>query len=317
MNVRISVVIPCYRSSATLPELVAQLHSTLGAEEGAPVSDYEVVLVVDGSPDDTATVARDLADHPKVRCLELRRNYGQHNALLAGVVRAQHEVVVTMDDDLQHRPDQIAALVAPLRDEKVDLVYGVAEEEEHGFWRSLASRVVKRGLGASGVPSATDVSAFRAFRRSLNAVFAEVNDPYVSMDVLLSWATTAVRRVNVQMDERTVGTSNYSLRSLVRHSLNMVTGYSTLPLRTVAWLGAFCAVLGIGLLAFVLVKFVAGEITVAGWTTLASMIAIFSGAQMISIAVLGEYVGRLHTRSMQRPTYVVRRDSATRFEDID
>ena len=307
---RLSVVIPCYRSSATLPELVARLHATLGAESGSPASDYEVVLVVDGSPDDTAAVARGLAAHAKVRCLELRRNYGQHNALLAGVLRARHEVVVTMDDDLQHRPDQIAALVEPLREESVDLVYGVAQEEEHGFWRSLASRAVKRGLGASGVPSATDVSAFRAFRRDLAPVFSQVNDPYVSMDVLLSWATTAVRRVVVQMDERTVGTSNYSLRSLVRHTLNMVTGYSTLPLRSVAWLGAFCAALGIGLLAFVLVKFVAGEVTVAGWTTLASMIAIFSGAQMISIAVLGEYVGRLHTRSMQRPTYVVRRDSA-------
>ncbi|MGP7960246.1 glycosyltransferase family 2 protein [Sanguibacter sp. A247] len=312
---RISVVIPCYRSSATLPELVAELHAALGAESGSPASDYEVVLVVDGSPDDTADVARNLADHAKVRCVELRRNYGQHNALLAGVLRAQFEVVVTMDDDLQHRPDEISALVEPLHDESVDLVYGVAQEEEHGFWRSLASRVVKRGLSASGVPSATDVSAFRAFRRSLNGVFADVNDPYVSMDVLLSWATTGVRRVTVQMDERTVGTSNYSLRSLIRHTLNMVTGYSTLPLRAVAWLGAFCASLGIGLLVFVLVKFIAGDITVAGWTTLASMIAIFSGAQMISIAVLGEYVGRLHTRSMQRPTYVVRRDSALADDD--
>lgn len=313
---RISVVIPCYRSSSTIPELVAQLHHTLGAETGSPVTDYEVILVVDGSPDDTATVARALADHVKVRCVELRRNYGQHNALLAGVLRARFEVIVTMDDDLQHRPDQIAPLIEPLRDGSVDLVYGVAEEEEHGFWRSLASRAVKRGLGASGVPSARDVSAFRAFRRELSEVFAGVNDPFVSMDVLLSWATTAVRRVVVRMDERQVGASNYSLRSLVRHTLNMVTGYSTIPLRAVAWIGAFCALLGVALFTFVVIKFIAGEITVAGWTTLASMIAIFSGAQMISLAVLGEYVGRLHTRSMQRPTFVVRRDSATAQEDV-
>ncbi len=304
---QISVVIPCYRSSATLPELVAQLHSAL--DTGPAVSDYEIVLVVDGSPDDTGKVARSLADDAKVRCIELRRNYGQHNAILAGVARARHDVVVTMDDDLQHRPDEIPALLEPLLDADVDLVYGVAKEEEHGFWRSLASRVVKRGLGASGVPSATDVSAFRAFRRDVADTFIDVRDPYVSIDVLLSWATTAVRRVTVRMDERTVGTSNYSVRALVRHTLNMVTGYSTLPLRSVAWLGAFCAVLGIALFVFVLVKFATGETTVAGWTTLASMIAIFSGAQMISIAVLGEYVGRLHTRSMQRPTYAVRRDT--------
>lgn len=306
MGVDVSVVIPCYRSRSTLPTLVQRIHASLGG----CVDDYEVILVVDGSPDDTYAMARDLEreDPEHVRAVLLRRNYGQHNALLAGVVRARHGVVVTMDDDLQHRPEEIGKLLAPLSDPLVDLVYGVPVTEEHGFWRSLASRAVKRGLAAAQVENARHVSAFRAFRTDLRDGFAHVADAFASLDVLLSWTTTGVRRADVEMDVRTEGESAYNLPKLLRHTFNMVTGYGTLPLRVVSWLGMACGFLGLVLLGVVLWKFLSGETTVAGYTTLASMIALFSGAQMLSIGVLGEYIGRLHFRSMQRPTYLVRVD---------
>ena len=113
-----------------------------------------------------------------------------------------------MDDDLQHRPDQIPALLAPLARGDVDLVYGVASEEEHGFWRSAASRTVKHGLALAGVPAAQDVSAFRAFWTAQREGFTHSEDPYVSLDVMLSWTTTSISRVIVQMDRRLVGTSS-------------------------------------------------------------------------------------------------------------
>jgi glycosyltransferase involved in cell wall biosynthesis len=304
---KLSVVIPCYRSRDTLPELVDRLHAVLSEA----VEDYEIILVVDGSPDDTYSVARRLElASPKVRAVLLRRNYGQHNALLAGILRAHHEVVVTMDDDLQHRPEEIPRLIEPLVDPLVDVVYGVPVEEEHGVARSLASRAVKRALAASGVPNARDVSALRAFRTDVREGFPNANDPYTSIDVMLSWTTTGVRRQPVAMDRRTVGRSSYTLGRLVHHAATMVTGYSTLPLKLVTWLGAACGLLGLALLAFVLYRFTTGGTTVAGYTTLASMIALFSGAQMVSIGVLGEYVGRMHFRGMQRPTFVVRVDGA-------
>jgi len=305
--VEISVVVPCYKSGLTLPELVARLRVEL-----PKLADrYEIILVVDGSPDDTYAVARELekGDPEHLRTLLLRRNYGQHNALLAGLSRVRHDITVTMDDDLQHRPEEIAALVAPLADPLVDMVYGVATEEEHAFFRSLASRVVKGALAMADVPNARSVSAFRAFRTNLREGFEHVADPFVSLDVVLSWTTTAVRRVDVRMDQRTVGTSSYTLRALVRHAFNMVTGYGTVPLKIVTWLGLACSLFGFGLLVFVLVSFIRGEVQVAGFTTLASMIALFSGAMMLSIGILGEYLGRLHFRSMQRPTFLVRVDS--------
>ncbi len=304
---RLSVIVPCYRSRASLPELVDRLLTELPKISSA----HEVILVVDGSPDDTYAVARSLerAHSETVRAVLLRRNYGQHNALLAGLSRAQYEITVTMDDDLQHRPEELGILLEPMSNPLVDLVYGVAQAEEHGFFRSLASRTVKAALAAADVPSAKDVSAFRAFRTDLRDGFAHVADQFSNLDVLLSWTTTAIRRVPVKMDQRADGKSGYTFSKLVRHAMNMVTGYGTLPLRLVTWLGVATSLLGFLLLVITLVRYLFGQIDVAGFTTLASMLALLSGAMMLSIGILGEYLGRLHFRSMQRPTFLVRVDA--------
>lgn len=300
---KVSVVVPCYRSAATLPQLVAPLLDILQTTCEAA----EILLVVDGSPDETWEVAKKLAvKNPDVRAVQLSRNYGQHNALMAGVRLARYETTVTMDDDLQHLPSEIPRLLAELR-EDTDLVYGVPREEEHNVLRSLASRSVKATMSkALRVDSARDISAFRAFRTYLREGFEGVHGPHASIDVALSWATTRVRSIDVSMNQRQIGQSNYTARALLRHTANMILGYSTLPLRLVSLLGAACALLGAALLVVIIWKFITGETTVAGFTTIASMIALFSGAQMLAIGVLGEYVGRVHAHNMGRPTYVVR-----------
>lgn len=301
---RLSVVIPCYRSGPTLPPLVERLVDVLPTISTA----HEVILVVDGPIDDTYAVARRLErEHPGVvKAVLMRRNYGQHNALIAGLSRASYDVTVTMDDDLQHRPEEIHKLLAPLEDPLVDLVYGVADEEEHGLLRSFASRTVKAALATAGVPNAKDVSAFRAFRTDLREGFSHVADPFASLDVFLSWTTTSIQSVPVRMEQRQEGESGYSFSSLVRHAMNMVTGYSTFPLKMVTRIGIGAALFGFALALYVLVQHFRGEIRVAGFTTLASLLSILSGLIMLSIGVLGEYLGRLHFRSMARPTYIVR-----------
>lgn len=301
--VSVSVVIPCYRSTDALPQLVARLHDVL-----APLVDrLEIVLVDDGSPDGTWALVRGLAaQYDDVHALRLSRNYGQHNALLAGIATARHDITVTMDDDLQHLPEEVPALLQRLTDD-VELVYGVAVEEEHGAVRSLASRSVKlamsRGMRIEG---AREFSAFRAFHTYLRDAFTGIDGPHVSIDVALSWATNRATSVPVRMQQRTSGESGYTTRMLVRHALNLVLGYSTAPLRLVIYLGLACAGLGLVLLAVILVGYFTGLTTVAGFTTLASMVAIFSGAQMLAIGVLGEYVGRIHGSNTGRPSFVVR-----------
>ncbi|MFC0627677.1 glycosyltransferase family 2 protein [Kribbella deserti] len=294
---------PCYRSAATLPRLVEGLENVLPD----CTSGFEIVLVVDGSPDNTWQVASELAEkYPEVRALRLARNYGQHNALIAGVRSARYEVVVTMDDDLQHPPDQVPVLLKALTDD-VDLVYGVPVEEEHGFLRSLLSRTVKAGMAtALEIPSAKSIGAFRVFRTFLRDGFDGLDGPHASVDVALSWSTTKISETKVRLEDRTEGKSNYNFAMLMKHAINMLTGYSTKPLRLVGYLGFLCALLGVVLFGVIIYKFASGQTTVAGFTTIASMVALFSGAQMLAIGVLGEYVGRLHSDSMGRPTYVIR-----------
>ncbi|GIH10486.1 glycosyl transferase [Rhizocola hellebori] len=301
----VSIVIPCYRSSSTLTPLVSRINQVM---TGLAVP-HEVILVVDGSPDDTWEVARKLAaDEPAVRAVQLARNYGQHNALLAGIRLARYPVTITMDDDLQHPPEEIPVLLRALTDD-LDLVYGVPANEEHGFARSFASRLVKAGLaGATGARNAKMLSALRVFRTFLRDGFEQIQGPYVSVDVALSWGTARVSSAQVRMDKRRDGRSGYTFKSLVRHAINLVIGYSTAPLRLVTYFGLLTGAVGVALAIRALWLYFDGATTVAGFTTLVTMVAIFCGAQMIGIGVLGEYLGRIHFRGMGRPSYVVRDD---------
>ncbi|GGK08729.1 glycosyl transferase [Pilimelia anulata] len=299
----VSIVVPCFRSAGTLPDLVAGLHAALPAHTDG----HEIILVVDDGATDTWHTAAALArTHPTVRALRLARNYGQHNALVAGLRAARHDVIVTMDDDLQHRPDQVPVLLAALTAD-TDLVYGTPDREEHGPARSLASRLVKLAMARTmRVPHARDLSAFRAFRAFLVAGFDRIDGPHASVDVALSWSTTRIAAATVTMDRRRTGRSGYTLRTLLRYTANMLLGYSTTPLRLVTWLGFGVGLLGLGLFGLLVYQYASGTTTVAGFTTIASMVALFAAAQLIALGVLGEYVGRIHTGGMGRPTYVIR-----------
>ncbi len=298
----VSVVVPVYNGAQSIRELAERVSATLG-----PRGQWELIFVVDGSPDDSWSTVEALVDrYPNVVGIDLFRNFGQHNALLAGIRAARHSVVVTMDDDLQHRPETIPTLLGALHD-RIDLVYGASEGEEHNLWRNVASRFTKAAMSASiGSKMARDSGAFRAFRTSLRDGFAEVDDPYVSIDVLLSWVTTRYATADTPMEERTIGTSNYTVRKLVRHAVNMMTGYSTKPLRLVSWLGFALALFGLVTLMFVLTRYLLSDAAVPGFAFLASLISILAGAQLFGLGVIGEYLGRMHFRSMQRPPYVIR-----------
>jgi undecaprenyl-phosphate 4-deoxy-4-formamido-L-arabinose transferase len=234
------------------------------------------------------------------------RNFGQHNALLCGVRAARHAVVVTMDDDLQHPPEEVPRLLERLA-EGHDVVYGTARALPHGLLRNAASRVTKLALqGAMGVDVASSVSAFRAFRCELRDAFARFENSYVSLDVLLTWGTRNFAAVPVRHDERTVGVSNYTVPKLVRHALNMITGFSTLPLRFASLLGFGLTLFGVGVLVYVVGRYLLSGGGMPGFPFLASIIAIFSGAQLFALGILGEYLARMHTRMQDRPTFIVR-----------
>jgi len=299
----ISVIVPAYRSPGTLETLCRRLRDTV-----APLTEnFEVILIDDGSGDDTwPTIRRLAADNDWVVGLTLLRNYGQHNALLAGLRAATMPIIVTLDDDLQNPPEQVPLLLEALSDE-FDLVYGRPRNEQQGIVRNAASRITKRAMAAALGPDVYPrSSAFRVFRRELVKASAAVHDPYISIDVLLSWATNRVTDVEVEFASRAQGNSGYTTRQLVRHAVNMITGYSVRPLRWMSMFGLLCAAIGFALLFYVILSFLLGDASVAGFTFLAAAITLFSGVQLLSLGILGEYVGRMHFRTMGKPPYAIR-----------
>lgn len=301
----ISAVVPVYNSEQTLRPLVERLSEVLGQQFGA--DGFEIVLVNDGSRDGSWERVSELAaEYPCVRGIGLMRNFGQHNALLCGIRTARHELIVTLDDDLQNPPDEIPRLVAELQ-EGVDVVYGAPQQEQHGFLRDLASQITKFVLQkAMGAETARNISAFRVFRTHLRRAFADYRGPLVSIDVLLTWGTTRFSVLRVRHEPRTVGRSNYTLGMLVNHAFNMLTGFSAIPLRIASLLGFALTAFGLLVLGFVVVRFLVEGSSAPGFPFLASIISIFAGAQLFAIGIIGEYLGRLHFRVMDRPTYVVR-----------
>jgi len=299
----VSAVVPVFRSAGTLEPLCQRLAAALRPLVG---DRYEIILVEDGGGDGSwAEVERLAGSIPEVRGFRLSRNYGQHNALLCGIRAARGDVIVTIDDDLQNPPEEIGRLLAEL-EHGHDVVYGYAGDQAHGLWRGLASRVTKRVLQrAMGVASASKVSAFRAFRGDLRRAFVDYRSPAVNIDVLLTWATTRFGAVEVRHDARAAGVSGYGPGKLIAHAINMVTGFSTLPLQVASLLGLGASLFGFAIFAFVLVSYFWSGIPVPGFAFLASIIAIFSGVQLFTLGVFGEYLARMHFRIMDRPAYVL------------
>lgn len=299
----ISVVIPVYNSQATLKPLCAQLEPVLSAI-GQP---YEIILVNDGSRDGSWEVIQELAaQRPNVIGIDLTRNYGQHNALLCGIRAARYDILLTMDDDLQHPPSEVPLLLNKLA-EGHDVVYGIPQRQQHGWWRDRSSLVTKLALfHIMGAATARQVCAFRVFRTYLRDAFAAYGSPFISIDVLLSWATTRFAAVPVRHEPRRVGTSNYTLGKLIVHALNMTTGFSTLPLQFASLTGFVFTFLGVVVFAVVCGRYLIQGSKVPGFAFLASIIAIFSGTQLFALGIIGEYLARMHFRTMGRPAYTVR-----------
>jgi undecaprenyl-phosphate 4-deoxy-4-formamido-L-arabinose transferase len=304
----ISVVVPVYNSENSLRELVSRLVSALGPTG----MEYEIILVNDGSRDGSWRVIAGLATADgHVKGLDLMRNYGQHNALLCGIRNASYGVIVTIDDDLQNPPEEIHKLVSEL-DKGYDVVYGTPDRRKQNLWRSVAARLTRIALrSAMGVETAESVNSFRAFRTGLRGAFSRYNGPFVSIDVLLSWGTTSFGSVGVRHDARPSGRSNYTFGKLLSHALDMMTGFSTKPLRISSFIGFLFTFFGIAVLCYVVSRYLILGYSVPGFPFLASLISIFAGAQLFALGIIGEYLARVHFRTMDRPTYVVRHQGIT------
>jgi len=307
----LSIVIPVYNSANSIMKLYQRLTDTISLL----TNHFEIVFVNDSSGDDSSDIIHRLAENDSnVKCIDLNKNFGQHNALLCGIRQAKYDLIVTLDDDLQNPPEEIPSLLEKL-DQGFDVVYGYPKNEQHGFFRNVASMSTKMALKTTmGISIARHVSAFRVFRTELRDSFSDYKGSFISIDVLLSWGTNSFSAIPVNHDQRAEGKSNYTVRKLINHALNMITGFSVLPLQVASLMGFVLAIFGLFVLLYVAGRFLLEGSPVPGFPFIASIIAIFSGAQLLAIGIIGEYLARIHFRTMNKPQYVIKYQKETYLE---
>jgi undecaprenyl-phosphate 4-deoxy-4-formamido-L-arabinose transferase len=296
-------VIPVYRSANVLSELVQRLRAVLEHDRLS----YEIIFVDDASPDNSWVVLKELqAKFPdRLVAIQLMRNFGQHNALMCGFRSARGKFIITMDDDLQHPPEEIPKLLQAVEQSQADLIYGAPNRRQHKRWRNVGSLIVT-AFYRMVFHSRVQPSAFRALRREVVDAILTYSLNYTYIDGLLAWNTQRIGEVEVEHRARAAGRSGYSVGKLLVLAFNLFTNFSLLPLQLVS-LGGFLAAAG-GLMAasYYLLRYLLAQIEVPGYASVIIAILVLGGLQLLALGIHGEYLGRLHLNVNRKPQYSVR-----------
>jgi glycosyltransferase involved in cell wall biosynthesis len=282
----------------------------MNAFRDLPIADeYELVLVNDGSPDDTLKRVREIIPTMplQVTLVDLARNFGEHAAVLEGFRHARGRWIANLDDDLQNPVSEALRLVEHLRNTGADVVYSFYDRKKHHWFRNFGSWLTNRmAVFMVGKPEDLYLSSFRAMNRELVDRITAYTGPYPYVDGLILGATNRIERLQVAHVNRKAGQSGYTLRRLVRLWMNMFFNFSVMPLRLASVLGAVLCVVGLVLLVSVLIEHYFTNIKSVGWGSLMAAVSIFSGSQLLILGVLGEYVGRAYMTVSRKPQSLVR-----------
>jgi len=301
----ISIVVPVYRSEKILPHLAEQVSMAMDAAGLA--NRFEMVLVNDASPDGSWQVIQALASrHDFVRGICLSRNFGQHNATMAGLNQAQGDIVVIMDDDLQHPPQTIMALVTAIRD-GYDVCYTRYMNRQHTFWKKLGSWFNDRAASfLLRKPRGLYLSSFKALHRRVVQEVIRYDGPYAYVDGLILDITNHITSVPIEHQARHEGKGNYNLKRLVSLWLKMATSFSIIPLRIASFTGMILAAVSAILIVGLVVQKLLHPETPAGWTSLVMTVLFVGGLQLLCLGVIGEYLGRAYLKINRKPQFAVR-----------
>jgi glycosyltransferase involved in cell wall biosynthesis len=297
----VSVVVPVYGAATALAELCERVAVVLRAAGYS----HELILVDDRGQAQAWQVIQSLAaQHPEVVGVRLSRNFGQHAATICGIGCARGNWIVTVDDDLEHPPESIPALLAA-GDSEHPLVYGVFAHRTHAGYRNLSSELMRRLLKRAFPDLNEDYCSFRAIHTPLAKQLDRfgLNRPYI--DGMLSWLTSSVRTVVVPHDQRQHGKSTYTFRKLISHATNIFVTFSHLPLRIATYGGATLSAASFLYLLYVVYGRLSGSITNPGYSSIMSVVLFACGIQLLILGILGEYIGRLMGATFKRPVYMI------------
>ncbi len=297
----ISFVVPVYNGAL----MVERLHQQL-LPVAKSLGKYEMIFVDDGSTDGSYSVLKKIqAKDPNVCAIELSRNFGQHNATLAGLSCARGELIVTLDQDLQNPPEEIPRMLQKL-EEGFDVVYGLPEERAHSFFRNVTSdfsKWISRKILSTALNG--NFSSFRILKKWVVDEIVKYNSSYTYIDGLISWTTTKIGGIDVRNDKSNFE-SHYTLLRLINHGLNLLVNFSIKPLQIASMLGLVSALAGLaGAAVVVAQKFLYG-VPVQGWTSIMVVVLVIGGMQIVFLGLIGEYTGRILMNSNSSPKFVIR-----------
>lgn len=301
MKPYISVIIPVYQGAKTLK----LLHKRLSIVLLKLKKPYELIFVDDGSHDDSWSILEHLyREDSHMHIVQLARNFGQHNALMCGFFKSRGSIVVTIDDDLQNPPEEIGKLIAKLGKD-YDVVYGQYNQKQHSSIRNFGSTIVqmvyRRIFHMQG-----NLTSFRALKREVVLGILSYRHNFTFIDGLISWYTQRIGYVEVQHNKRLEGTSTYSFSKLLVLSINLLTNFSIVPLQVASIIGFSVSFIGLTLALFYFVKKILFDIPVTGFATLIIAVLLFSGVQLITVGIIGEYIGRIHLNINRKPQFVIK-----------
>ena len=299
----ISIVIPTFNAENNIRKLYLDIKSNLEVKK----IKFECIFVDDASKDNTWLEIKSISNEfQNISAYRLSKNFGQQNATLLGVRKAKENLVLTMDDDFQHPPNEIFKLLDTM-DDNTDIVYGVPVEEKRNLFRNISSifsKIFFKNL--LNLEYARKINSFRLFRKKLIENLNEFNSPVVDIDAILSWTTDKVRSVEIENNKRMQGKTGYNIFNLINYFFNMLVGISVAPLRLALFLSLLFLLFGVILFIYVIITFFTSENIVPGFTFLASLILIFSAVQVFLIGIVGEYISKIFSKSVNKPQYMIK-----------
>ncbi len=308
----LSIVIPVYNGANSIPVLVDAL-SQLDVAGG-----MEIILVNDNSPDDSLAVCRALCQQhtTPITVINLSRNFGEHNAVMAGLSQAKGQYIISMDDDLQNPPEEVIKLWQHARDGGFDVVYSRYSHKEHAAWRNWGSWLTNRCADVLiDKPKGLYLSSFRCISQFAAQSVLGHTGPFPYIDGLLMQITQNVDSIEVKHLPRADGHSNYTLRRLIRLFLSMFLNFSVMPLHIATAIGVGMGVLGLLGMIGVIIEWLISDTGATGWASLMAGMLLIAGVQLTMLGVIGEYLGRLFLTANGKPQFVIRDISSNTDQD--